>query len=144
MRVLVIDDEAPLRLLCRVNLEDEGMEVLEAATGPDGLGLARSERPDVVLMDVMMPGLDGWQVADLLLADAATSGLPIVFLTARVELSERARSLGIGGVDVVTKPFDPVELAAVVRAVVADAPGSGQSGELRRARLAELRAHVEG
>ena len=59
MRVLVIDDEAPIRLLCRVNLEDEGMEVLEAGDGPTGLELARSEVPDVVLMDVMMPGLDG-------------------------------------------------------------------------------------
>lgn len=144
MRVLVIDDEAPLRLLCRVNLEDEGMEVLEAATGPAGLELARSARPDVVLMDVMMPGLDGWQVADLLLADAATSGLPIVFLTARAELSERARSLGIGGIEVVTKPFDPVELAEVVRAVVADGRSHRQTGEARRERLAALRAHVDG
>ena len=61
-RVLVIDDEAPIRLLCRVNLEAEGMEVLEASDGPTGLEKARNDEPDVILLDVMMPGLDGWQV----------------------------------------------------------------------------------
>ena len=85
-RVLVIDDEAPIRLLCRVNLEAEGMEVLEAADGPSGLDQARRERPDVVLLDVMMPGLDGWRVAEELLDDDRTAEIPIVFLTARAEL----------------------------------------------------------
>jgi two-component system alkaline phosphatase synthesis response regulator PhoP len=143
MRVLVIDDEAPIRLLCRVNLEDEGMEVLEAGDGPTGLELARSEVPDVVLMDVMMPGLDGWQVAGLLLDDPATRDVPIVFLTARAELRDRARGLDLGGVEYVTKPFDPVGLATVVRELVARV-ATGQSDELRRAKLAELRALVEG
>ena len=68
-RVLVIDDEAPIRLLCRVNLEAEGMGVLEASDGPSGLEKARHELPDVVLLDVMMPGLDGWGVAEALLED---------------------------------------------------------------------------
>ncbi|HVH52093.1 MAG TPA: response regulator, partial [Gaiellaceae bacterium] len=68
-RVLVIDDEAPIRLLCRVNLEAEGMDVLEASDGPSGLEMARDEVPDVVLLDVMMPGLDGWHVAEHLLED---------------------------------------------------------------------------
>jgi two-component system response regulator ResD len=83
LRVLVIDDEAPIRLLCRVNLEAEGMEVLEAADGPSGLEKARSETPDVILLDVMMPGLDGWRVAEELLDDERTDAIPIVFLTAR-------------------------------------------------------------
>ena len=145
MRVLVIDDEAPIRLLCRINLEDEGIEVLEAATGPLGLALARAEVPDVVLLDVMMPGLDGWQVAGELLDDPATRDVPIVFLTARAELSDRARGIDLGGVDYVTKPFDPVVLATTVRELVARA-GAGGSGSdaLRRAKLAELRALVEG
>src|SRR5581483_8963038 len=76
-RVLVIDDEAPIRLLCRVNLEAEGMDVLEAADGPSGLDVARAERPDGVLLDVMMPGLDGWRVAEHLLEDERTNGIPI-------------------------------------------------------------------
>ena len=143
VRVLVIDDEAPIRLLCRINLEAEGMEVLEAATGPAGLALARAELPDVVLLDVMMPGLDGWQVAGELLDGPATSALPIVFLTARAELRDRARGLGLGGVEYVTKPFDPVELATVVRELVARVE-RGESDGGRRAKLAELRALVDG
>src|SRR5918999_4010915 len=94
-RVLVIDDEAPIRLLCGVNLEAEGMEVSEAADGPTGLERARDERPDVILLDVMMPGLDGWQVAEELLDDDRTNDIPIVFLTARAEFRDRARGLDI-------------------------------------------------
>ena len=63
-KVLVVDDEAPIRLLCRVNLEAEKMEVLEAADGEAGVEIARTEKPDVVLLDVMMPGMDGWRVAE--------------------------------------------------------------------------------
>ncbi len=109
-KVLVIDDEAPIRLLCRVNLEAEGMEVIEAGDGPTGLEQARRERPDLVLLDVMMPGLNGWLVAERLASDPETSSIPIVFLTARAELRDRARGLDIGGIDYVTKPFDPLEL----------------------------------
>ena len=76
--VLVIDDEAPIRLLCRVNLEAEGMRVLEAADGPSGLAAARGDVPDVILLDVMMPGLDGWRVAEELLEDEYTRRIPIV------------------------------------------------------------------
>src|SRR5436305_14599029 len=110
-RVLVIDDEAPIRLLCRVNLEAEGMQVLEAADGPSGLDQARREHPDVVLLDVMMPGLDGWRVAEHLLDDERTKSIPIVFLTARPEFRDRARGLDIGRVDYVTSAFHPVEPA---------------------------------
>jgi len=141
-RVLVIDDEAPIRLLCRVNLEAEGMEVLEAADGPSGLEKARSERPDVVLLDVMMPGLDGWGVAEELLADDRTSAIPIVFLTARAELRDRARGIDLGGVDYVTKPFNPVELAPLVRDLLARV-GRGERDELRGEKLSELRSLLD-
>jgi two-component system alkaline phosphatase synthesis response regulator PhoP len=141
-RVLVVDDEAPIRLLCRVNLEAEGMEVMEAPDGPSGLDAARRERPDVVLLDVMMPGLDGWRVAEELLEDPDTNGIPIVFLTARAELRDRARGLDLGGLDYVTKPFNPVELAALIREVIARVAG-GEREELRLAKLAELRALID-
>ena len=137
-RVLVIDDEAPIRLLCRVNLEAEGMDVLEAADGPAGLDKARAERPDVVLLDVMMPGLDGWRVAEELLEDPATSSIPIVFLTARAEARDRARGLDLGGIDYVTKPFNPVELAPLVRELI-ERVDRGERDDLRREKLAELR-----
>ncbi len=142
-RVLVIDDEAPIRLLCRVNLEAEGMEVLEAADGPSGLVQARSEKPDVVLLDVMMPGLDGWQVAAQLLESEETREVPIIFLTARAEFRDRAHGLDIGGVDYVTKPFNPLELAPLVRDVL-DRLARGEREALRTENLDKLRALMEG
>jgi DNA-binding response OmpR family regulator len=141
--VLVIDDEAPIRLLCRVNLEAEGMAVLEAADGPAGLEKARAERPDVVLLDVMMPGLDGWRVAEELLDDPSTRSIPIVFLTARAELRDRARGIDLGGVDYITKPFNPVELAPMVNDLLGRV-GAGERDELRREKLSELRSMLEG
>ena len=141
-RVLVIDDEAPIRLLCRVNLEAEGIAVLEAADGTTGLELARSDQPDVVLLDVMMPGLDGWRVAEELLEDDRTRGIPIIFLTARAEFRDRARGLDIGGVDYVTKPFNPLDLAPLVRDLVRRVEG-GERDELRREKFAEVRELLE-
>jgi DNA-binding response OmpR family regulator len=141
-RVLVIDDEAPIRLLCRVNLEAEGMDVLEAADGPTGLELSRENAPDVVLLDVMMPGLDGWQVAEQLLQDERTSDIPIIFLTARAEFRDRARGLDIGGIDYVTKPFNPLELAPLVRDLL-ERIRRGERDNLRGEKLAELRALME-
>jgi DNA-binding response OmpR family regulator len=141
-RVLVIDDEAPIRLLCRVNLEAEQMEVLEAADGPSGLEAARAEAPDVILLDVMMPGLDGWRVAEELLDDPRTEQIPIVFLTARAELRDRARGINLGGVEYVTKPFNPVELAPLVRDLLGRVE-RGERGELRREKLGELRALLQ-
>jgi DNA-binding response OmpR family regulator len=141
-RVLVVDDESPIRLLCRVNLEAEGMEVLEAADGPRGLETARAEIPDVILLDVMMPGLDGWRVAEALLDDNRTESIPIIFLTARAELRDRARGIDLGGVDYVTKPFNPVELAPLVRDLIARVE-RGERDELRREKLSELRLRLE-
>jgi len=115
--VLVVDDEAPIRLLCRVNLEAEGMTVLEAADGDKGLELARAERPDVVLLDVMMPGPSGWEVAEELLADETTSGIPIIFL-------------------------NPVELAPLVEDLVRRVE-SGERDDLRREKFAEVRELLE-
>ena len=143
IRVLVIDDEAPIRLLCRVNLEAEGMSVLEAGDGPGGLELARSEQPEVILLDVMMPGLDGWRVAEHLLEDPVTRQIPIVFLTARADIRDRARGMDLGGLDYITKPFNPVELASLVRAVV-DAVERGEREQLRGEKVAALRDLFEG
>ena len=139
VRVLVIDDEAPIRLLCRVNLEAEQMEVLEAADGPTGLEQARAAKPDVILLDVMMPGLDGWQVAEQLLEDDRTRSIPIVFLTARAEFRDRARGLDLGGIDYVTKPFNPLDLAPLVEDMLKRVE-RGERDELRGEKLAELRA----
>ena len=141
-KVLVIDDEAPIRLLCRVNLEAEKMDVIEAADGPDGLEKARRDRPDVILLDVMMPGLDGWHVAEQLLDDPQTASIPIVFLTARAEFRDRAKGLDLGGVDYITKPFNPLELAPLVRDLL-ERLERGERDELRQEKLADLKALME-
>ena len=121
-KVLVIDDEEPIRLLCRVNLQLEDMEVLEAADGPTGL--------------------DGWRVAEHLLEDDRTNEIPIIFLTARAEFRDRARGLDIGGIDYVTKPFNPLELAPLVRELLARID-RGERDELRGEKLAELRSLMD-
>jgi DNA-binding response OmpR family regulator len=118
------------------------MEVLEASDGPTGLEKARNDEPDVILLDVMMPGLDGWQVAEELLDSDVTSSIPIVFLTARAEVRDRARGLDLGGIDYVTKPFNPVELAPLVLALI-ERVDRGERDELRREKIAELRDLIE-
>jgi DNA-binding response OmpR family regulator len=130
-RVLVIDDESPIRLLCRINLEAEGMEVLEAADGLSGLDVARLERPDVILLDVMMPGLDGWRVAEELLDDDRTEEIPIVFLTARADPADRRLGEQLGGVGYVVKPFDPVSIGDFVEGVLVRIE-RGERDELKR------------
>src|SRR5215207_332914 len=130
IRVLVVDDEAPIRLLCRVNLEAED--------GIAGVETARAERHDVILLDVMMPGMDGWQVAESLMDDETTSHIPLIFLTARAELRDRAKGLELGGIDYITKPFNPVELASGVQRLL-DRVRRGEGDELRREKIAELR-----
>ena len=142
IRVLVIDDEAPIRLLCRVNLAAEGMDVIEAVDGTTGLARAQEQLPDVVLLDVMMPGLDGWRVAEELLADPRTASIPIVFLTARAEMRDRARGLDLGGLEYVTKPFNPLELAPLVRELL-ERVDRGERDELRAEKLRALRTLVE-
>jgi DNA-binding response OmpR family regulator len=125
-----------------VNLEAEGMDVIEAPDGPSGVDKARAERPDVILLDVMMPGLDGWRVAEQLFEDDRTVAIPIIFLTARAEFRDRARGLDIGGVDYVTKPFNPLELAPLVQSLL-DRLDRGERDELRAEKLSELRSLMD-
>ena len=117
-RSRVVADERSIRLLCRVNLIASGMEVTEASNGREGLELARRERPDLVLLDVMMPELDGWTVARELAADEQTREIPIVFLTARADPADRRLGEQLGGVGYVVKPFDPVTIGEFVEDVL--------------------------
>jgi DNA-binding response OmpR family regulator len=140
IRVLHIDDEAPIRLLARVNLEWEAeMEVIEAVDGLTGVRLAKRELPDLILLNVNLPGLDGWQVAEELHKDQETREIPIVFLTARSELKDLARGLKLGAVDYITKPFNPLELASCIRGLL-ERIERGERDELRREKISELRA----
>lgn len=119
-RVLVVDDEPDVLLLCRLNLEQRGHEVLEAADGDAALELARSGRPDLVVLDLMLPGIDGYQVLQALGAGEETSGVPVLVLTAKSLQADRERSRQLGAAAFLTKPFLPDELCDMVDAVLAD------------------------
>jgi DNA-binding response OmpR family regulator len=140
-RVLLVEDEAPIRLICRFHLELAGMEVFEAADGPTGLEQARRLSPDLILLGVMMVGIDGWTVAERLLEDPATRDIPIVFLTTRSQPADRIRGLQIGAVDYITMPFDPLELAGTIRQLL-ERIDRGEREQLRREKLDELRAKL--
>lgn len=141
IRVLHVDDQAPIRLLSRVNLESEGIEVIEAANGRAGVQLAKREQPDLILLGVLMPVLDGWQAAEELREDPETREIPIVFLTARAEERDCARGFDLGAVDYILKPFNPTELAPRIRGLLGRLE-RGDREELRRERLAEVRALI--
>jgi two-component system alkaline phosphatase synthesis response regulator PhoP len=117
-RILVIDDEEDLIELVRYNLEKEGFLVKGAPDGELGLKAAMQENPDVILIDLMLPGIDGLDVCRSLRSDNRTSRIPIIMLTAKVAESDRILGLELGADDYVTKPFSPGELTARIKAVL--------------------------
>ena len=118
-RVLVIDDESDVLLLCRVNLELAGFEVIEASDGRTGMDLAFGAQPDAVVLDLMLPGIDGAEILDALVADPATRDLPIVVLSAKALREDQIRGYRAGASEYVTKPFSPVALADLMTELLA-------------------------
>ncbi|WP_052665536.1 response regulator [Nitriliruptor alkaliphilus] len=116
--VLVVDDEPDVLLLCRVNLEFEGYRVIEAGDGEAALARLAEEVPDVVLLDVMMPKLDGWAVLERIKADPRTAEVPVVMLTAKVQDHDQIRGWSSGAAEYITKPFSPLSLSQVVQDVI--------------------------
>ncbi len=111
MKVLIIDDEDDIRRIAALSLGKIGkMEVVDASGGAEGVRKAASERPDAILLDVMMPGLDGPATLAALRSNPATAEIPVVFLTAKAMASEIERLMGLGARGVLTKPFDPMSL----------------------------------
>ena len=122
--ILVVDDEPQIVTICRDYLEAAGFAVLSAYTGPDGLAVARRQRPDLIVLDLMLPGMDGLDVCRTLRRESDT---PIIMLTARVEESDKLVGLELGADDYITKPFSARELVARVRAVLRRAASGGAS-----------------
>ncbi|GIX06811.1 MAG: fused response regulator/phosphatase [Candidatus Poribacteria bacterium] len=118
-RILVVDDEPDVLDLVELVLAPEGFEVLLAKDGLEALDQARSNRPELILLDLSMPGMDGFQVIEKLREDPSTASIPVVMLTARAQISDKLRGLSSGADDYITKPFDPDELVERVRAVLA-------------------------
>jgi DNA-binding response OmpR family regulator len=135
--VLVVDDHRAVRALCRASLEEAGFRVLEAENGTAALASVQTERPDAILLDIMMPGISGWEVTAALLAERSTDQIPIIFISGRTEPSDRIRAYELGAQAYVMKPFDPEVLAETVVTVL----GEIEHGD-REAALAETLASL--
>lgn len=136
-KVLIVEDEANIRQLVKYNLEKESFQVIEAEDGLQGLRLAKAEKPDLVLLDLMLPQMDGLEVCRSLKGNQATAALPIIMLTAKSEEIDKVIGLELGADDYMTKPFSPRELVTRVKAVLrrsqkeAALPGELSVGRLR-------------
>jgi two-component system, OmpR family, alkaline phosphatase synthesis response regulator PhoP len=134
--ILIIDDEKDLIELVNYNLEKEGFVVRGSLNGEAGLAKAVSDPPDLVLIDLMMPGIDGLEVCRRLRSDDRTAAIPIIMLTAKSSESDRVVGLELGADDYITKPFSPRELAARIKAVLRrSSPRKTSSGVIRQGEL---------
>lgn len=119
MKLLLVDDDPDIRLLARHALAQAGFEVTVSAGGYAAVAVARELKPDAVLLDLLMPSPDGLELFDALAADAATAGVPVLFLTAKTQPAEVAALLARGARGVIAKPFDPLRLGDEVRRLLA-------------------------
>ena len=117
-KILLVEDEVNIRQLIRYNLEKEDFQVFEAVDGLQGIKMAKVKKPDLVILDLMLPGVDGLEVCRTLKGNAPTAALPIIMLTARSEEIDKVIGLELGADDYMTKPFSPRELVARVKAVL--------------------------
>ena len=116
--VLIVDDEiANVELLAR-RVEAIGCQTQVASSGERAIALARTEQPDLILLDVMMPGMDGWQTCRRLKSQPETADIPVIFVTAKDSYQDLSKGFEVGGIDYITKPFEPIELAARVRSAI--------------------------
>ena len=138
--ILVIDDEAAIVRLVRAKLQTDGYTVVSAGNGETGLQLVEDERPDLVILDVMMPGMDGFETLRRL---REQSRVPVIMLTARASDRDKLRGLESGADDYVTKPFNPDELAARVAAVLRRSEGSAPAGGRTVLRYEDLEIDLE-
>ena len=125
--VLVVDDDPVILKLLEVNFEMEGFEVVRASDGAEGLERARAVLPDIVILDVMMPRMTGYEVAKALREDDHTAHIPIIFVTARAQSQDVERGMELGVDDYVTKPFDPLDLIARVNTLLARSQAAAEA-----------------
>ncbi|HZL33660.1 MAG TPA: response regulator transcription factor [Tepidisphaeraceae bacterium] len=130
--ILVIDDEKDLIEMLQYNLEREGYDVIAAHDGQSGLEVATKHRPDLVVLDLMMPGIDGLQVCQRLRSDPKASRMPIIMLTAKATEADRIVGLELGADDYITKPFSPREVVARVKAVLRRAASQAEAPQVIR------------
>jgi two-component system, OmpR family, alkaline phosphatase synthesis response regulator PhoP len=119
-RILAVDDEPHILKLVAFSLKAKGFEVLEATDGLSAVAVAEAELPDLILMDVMMPAVDGYEACRRIKANPATSAIPVVMLTAKTQLAEQKTGLECGAKDYICKPFTPKDLVAQVEALLGE------------------------
>lgn len=129
-RILVVDDEPDIVALVVYHLAKEGYRVSSASNGSEALATARRERPSLIVLDLMLPGLSGFEVLEQLRDDEATAGIAVLMLTARKEEPDRIKGLSLGADDYLTKPFSPQELVLRVRAILRRSAATPSAGEL--------------
>jgi CheY-like chemotaxis protein len=137
----VVDDDAANRALATMTLTNAGYDVLEAEGGERGLEIARSERPDLAVLDVRMPGLNGFELAEALRGDSLTHAIPIVFVSAETGADSYERARGVGAAGYLPKPFDPRVLEALVAVVAGGGRSLGTDGQ-SNVRRAARREHA--
>lgn len=135
MTILVVDDEEPIQELLKFNLENEGYNVLTAFDGPAALKMIEEKRPDLVVLDVMLPGMDGLEVCNQLRQNSKLRDLPVIMLTAKGEEIDKVLGLELGADDYLTKPFSPRELLARIRARLRRIRPQTQENEIIRGDL---------
>lgn len=122
MKVLLVDDDSNIRTIAAIGLEDEpDWEIVEASSGSEALGLVSDFSPDVILLDMMMPGLDGLGTFELLREKRDLQTTPIIFMTAKVQPEEVERYITLGAAGVIIKPFDPITLASEIQGILKQA-----------------------
>ena len=137
-RILIVDDDKEIVRLVRAYLEQAGFQVLTAYDGESALHTIRRERPDLVVLDLMLPDRDGWDITCIIRGDSALANIPIIMLTARVEDTDKIVGLELGADDYVTKPFNPREVVARVRSVLRRSGSNGTLSQPRVLQLADL------
>ncbi|MBU1356323.1 MAG: response regulator [Candidatus Edwardsbacteria bacterium] len=120
-KIMVVDDEPYIARVIKFKLEQEGYTVISANDGQSGLQKIKEEKPDMVLLDVMMPGLSGYEVCQKIREDAELAGIPVVILTAKGQERDREQGLTMGASDYITKPFSPNRLLELVKSMIGDA-----------------------
>jgi DNA-binding response OmpR family regulator len=126
-RILVVDDEEDILHFLELVLGDKGYEVTTAANGHEALARAQADRPDLILLDIMMPQMDGWEVLKLLRVDEETAALPVAMLSARTEAQDRVQGLQEGAVDYICKPFALQELLGKIDSIFEAAGATGRT-----------------
>ena len=131
-KILIIEDDRDIVEMVEYNLREEGYATVSALNGEEGVNLARSERPDLIILDIMLPIVDGFEVCRTLKSDNTTSHIPIIILSAKSQETDKVVGLELGADDYITKPFSPRELIARIRAIMRRGPERQHSGVIEK------------